>query len=104
MLRRTWRETRPAIAALTELADAGGHHEVWRILRALLPGMLPGEGRRITATHAELVAFAADVARWTGARGRSRSSPGSRAAAGRSASSTSASAFTPSSPGPRHDL
>ncbi len=69
MLRRTWRETRPALAALTELADAGGHHEVWGILRGLLPGMLPGEGRRITATHADLVAFAADVARWTGARG-----------------------------------
>ncbi|MEW9532417.1 DUF6493 family protein [Microbispora sp. NPDC049125] len=69
MLRRTWKETRPAIAALTELADAGGHHEVWRILRALLPGMLPGEGQRITVTHADLVAFAADVARWTGARG-----------------------------------
>ncbi|MFI7706089.1 DUF6493 family protein [Nonomuraea sp. NPDC049480] len=69
VLRRTWRETRPAIAALTELADAGGHHEVWRILRTLLPGMLPGEGQRITVTHAELVAFAADVARWTGARG-----------------------------------
>ncbi|WP_440104506.1 hypothetical protein [Streptosporangium sp. H16] len=69
VLRRTWLETRPAIAALTELADAGGHHEVWRILLALLPGMLPGEGRRITVTHTELVAFAADVARWTGARG-----------------------------------
>ncbi|GAA3586119.1 hypothetical protein GCM10022419_080300 [Nonomuraea rosea] len=69
VLRRTWRETRPAIAALTELADAGGHHEVWRIVRALLPGMLPGEGRRITVTHTDLVAFAADVARWTGARG-----------------------------------
>ncbi|GAA0823093.1 hypothetical protein ACFQVD_34215 [Streptosporangium amethystogenes subsp. fukuiense] len=69
LLRRTWLETRPAISALTELADAGGHHEVWRILRALLPGMLPGEGRRITVTHTELVAFAADVARWTGARG-----------------------------------
>ncbi|MFC4008976.1 DUF6493 family protein [Nonomuraea purpurea] len=69
VLRRTWLETRPAIAALTDLADAGGHHEVWRILSALLPGMLPGEGQRITVTHAELVAFAADVARWTGARG-----------------------------------
>ncbi|GAA3415782.1 hypothetical protein [Streptosporangium vulgare] len=69
LLRRTWLETRPAVAALTELAEAGGHHEVWRILRALLPGMLPGEGRRITVTHTELVAFAADVARWTGARG-----------------------------------
>ncbi|MDP4501808.1 hypothetical protein [Nonomuraea turcica] len=69
VLRRTWRETRPAIAALTELADAGGHQEVWRILRALLPGMLSGKGRRITVTHADLVAFAADVARWSGARG-----------------------------------
>ncbi|MEU7744937.1 DUF6493 family protein [Nonomuraea sp. NPDC049158] len=68
VLRRTWRETRPAIAGLAELADAGGHHEVWRILRALLPEMLPGEGQRITVTHAELVAFATDVARWTGAR------------------------------------
>ncbi|GGO00577.1 hypothetical protein GCM10010116_00870 [Microbispora rosea subsp. aerata] len=69
VLRRTWRETRPAIAALAELADAGGHHEVWRIMRALLPGMLPREGQRATTTHAGLVAFAADVARWTGARG-----------------------------------
>ncbi|MFI6920109.1 hypothetical protein ACIBIZ_09150 [Nonomuraea spiralis] len=68
-LRRTWRETRAAVAALTALADAGGHHEVWRVLRALLPGMLPGEGRRVTVTHTELVAFAADVAGWTGARG-----------------------------------
>ncbi|MFI0422893.1 DUF6493 family protein [Spongiactinospora sp. 9N601] len=69
VLRRTWRETRPAIAALSELADAGGHHEVWRILRGLLPGILPGEGRRTTVSHTELVAFAADVARWTDARG-----------------------------------
>ncbi|MFI6179087.1 hypothetical protein ACIA8R_26365 [Nonomuraea sp. NPDC051191] len=69
VLRRTWQETRPAIAALTALAEAGGHHEVWRILLTLLPGMLPGEGRRVTATHTSLVAFAADVAHWTGARG-----------------------------------
>lgn len=69
VLRRTWRETRPAITALTELADAGGHHEVWHILRTLLPGMLPGEGQHITVTHTELVAFAAEVARCTGARG-----------------------------------
>ncbi|WP_066370743.1 hypothetical protein [Herbidospora mongoliensis] len=69
-IRRTsWLETRPAIAALTELAEAGGHHEVWRMLRAMLPELLPREGQRITVVHAELVAFAADVARWTGARG-----------------------------------
>src|SRR5690606_16280723 len=69
VLRRTWQETRPALAALRELAEAGGHHEVWRIVRALLPGMLPGEGRRVTATHSALVAFACEVAGWTGARG-----------------------------------
>lgn len=69
MLRRTWLEVRPAIAALTELADAGGQREVWRMLGALLPAMLPGAGQRVTVTHRQLVAFAADVALWTGARG-----------------------------------
>ncbi|MFI9593900.1 DUF6493 family protein [Nonomuraea sp. NPDC052265] len=73
VLRRTWQETRPALAALTALAEAGGQHEVWRVLLTLLPGMLPGmssgEGRRVTVTHTALVAFAADVAHWTGARG-----------------------------------
>ncbi|WP_061293061.1 hypothetical protein [Herbidospora cretacea] len=69
-IRRTsWLEIRPAIAALTDLAERGGHHEVWRMVRAMLPGLLPREGRRITVSHAGLVAFAADVARWTGARG-----------------------------------
>ncbi|MFI6504504.1 hypothetical protein [Nonomuraea typhae] len=69
VLRHTSRRIRPAIAALAELADAGGHHEVWRILRVLLPEMVPGEGQRITVAHADLVAFAADVAGWTGAHG-----------------------------------
>ncbi|MFI7418553.1 hypothetical protein [Nonomuraea sp. NPDC049684] len=68
-LRRTWLETTRAIAALTGLAEAGGHHEVWRVMRALLPVMLPGEGRRVTVSHTRLVAFATDVALWTGARG-----------------------------------
>ncbi|WP_062358042.1 hypothetical protein [Herbidospora yilanensis] len=68
-IRRTsWLEIRPAIAALTDLAEQGGHHEVWRMLRAMLPELLPREGRRVTVSHADLVAFAADVARWTGAR------------------------------------
>ncbi|GAB1818944.1 hypothetical protein [Herbidospora sp. RD11066] len=68
VIRRTWIETRPVIAVLTELAEAGGHHVVWRILRALLPELLPGEDQRITVTHSDLVAFAADVAVWSGAR------------------------------------
>ncbi|MGW4407894.1 hypothetical protein ACWEJ6_27970 [Nonomuraea sp. NPDC004702] len=69
VLRRTWQETTPAIAALTRLAEAGGHHEVWRVMRALLPVMSPGEGRRVTVSHTRLVALATDVALWTGARG-----------------------------------
>ncbi|GAB2954983.1 DUF6493 family protein [Nonomuraea fastidiosa] len=73
VLRRTWREPRTAFAALTELAEAGAHHEVWRILLALLPAMLPdpasGTARRVTTVHTTLVALAADVAGWTGARG-----------------------------------
>ncbi|MEV0584157.1 hypothetical protein [Nonomuraea sp. NPDC050310] len=69
MLRRTWLEVRPAITALTQLAEAGGHHAVWRILGTLLPALLPGPGQRATVTHSELVALAADVALWTDARG-----------------------------------
>nr|WP_062339324.1 hypothetical protein [Herbidospora sakaeratensis] len=69
-IRRTsWLEIRPAIAALTDLAERGGHHEVWRMLRVLLPALLPRAGERVTVSHADLVAFAADVAGWTGARG-----------------------------------
>ncbi|GAB1818907.1 hypothetical protein [Herbidospora sp. RD11066] len=66
--RTSWLEIRPAVAALTELAEAGAHHEVWRIVRAMLPGLLPREGQRVTVSQTELVAFATDVARWTGAR------------------------------------
>ncbi|GAA2698900.1 hypothetical protein [Nonomuraea recticatena] len=44
VLRRTWLETRRAVAALAELADAGGHQEVWRILRALCPGCCRARG------------------------------------------------------------
>lgn len=69
VLRRTWRETRTAIAGLREPAEAGAHHEVWRILRALLPELWPGEGQRPTVSQTELVSFAAEVAQWAGARG-----------------------------------
>nr|WP_062332792.1 hypothetical protein [Herbidospora sakaeratensis] len=69
VLRRSGRETRPAVAVLSELAEAGGHQEVWRVLSAVLPAVLPVERRRMTVTLTELVAFAADVARRAGARG-----------------------------------
>ncbi|WP_030455839.1 DUF6493 family protein [Herbidospora cretacea] len=68
LIRSTRLETRPVVRALTDLAEAGGHHEVWRMLSAMLPELV-GEGRRITVPLAELVAFATDVARWTGAQG-----------------------------------
>src|SRR5690606_25436937 len=95
VLRRTWQEIRPALAALRELAEAGGHHEVWRIVRALLPGMLPGRGG---ASRRPTPSSSPSPARWRAGparAGRSRSSASSPAAAGRAASSTSAGACTP---------
>ncbi|GAB1818945.1 hypothetical protein [Herbidospora sp. RD11066] len=68
LVRRTWIETRAVVAALTGLADQGGHRQVWTMLRVLLPQLLPRGGRRVTVADAELVAFAAEVAAWTGAR------------------------------------
>ncbi|WP_062437257.1 hypothetical protein [Herbidospora daliensis] len=69
VLRRTGRQTRPTVAVLRELAEAGGHAEVWRVLSAVLPSVLPSEREHMTLTLTELVAFAADVARLAGARG-----------------------------------
>ncbi|TKK91683.1 hypothetical protein FDA94_02615 [Herbidospora galbida] len=69
VLRRSGRETRPAVAVLSELAEAGGHHEAWRIVSAVLPALLPSERHLMTVTLTELVAFAADVACRAGARG-----------------------------------
>ncbi|MEU4700936.1 DUF6493 family protein [Nonomuraea dietziae] len=69
LIRRTWFETRPVLASLSEAARQGAQAQVWEILMGLLPVLLPGEGERPTVTHAEAVALAADVALWSGARG-----------------------------------
>ncbi|MEV6985579.1 DUF6493 family protein [Sphaerisporangium sp. NPDC051017] len=69
LIRRTWFETRPVLASLTEAAHQGGHRQVWEILRSMLPVLLPAEGERPTATHSEAVALAVDVAAWVKARG-----------------------------------
>jgi hypothetical protein len=62
-------EHRTVVAALTEAARQGAHREVWRILTTLLPAFLPSPGERAALAHIELVALAAKVAAWTGARG-----------------------------------
>ncbi|GLW21490.1 hypothetical protein Mame01_15330 [Microbispora amethystogenes] len=69
LLRRTWFETRPVLASLREAAHQGAHEQVWEILRALLPDLLPSAGERPNVTQTEAVALAADVAAWVGARG-----------------------------------
>jgi hypothetical protein len=69
LLRHTDRKVRPALAILSEAAEQGAHEQVWTIMRALLPGFLPGEGERPNVNHSEVIAFAADVAVRTGARG-----------------------------------
>ncbi|MBB4918885.1 DUF6493 family protein [Streptosporangium saharense] len=69
LVRRTWFETRPLLKVLTEAAHQGAHEQVWEILRVMTPMLLPDEGERPTVVHSELVAFTADLAVRTGAKG-----------------------------------
>ncbi|MER7128158.1 DUF7824 domain-containing protein [Streptosporangium saharense] len=69
LVRRTWFETRPLLKVLTEAAHQGAHEQVWEILRVMTPMLLPDKGERPTVAHSELVAFTADLAVWTGAKG-----------------------------------
>ncbi|MFD0884955.1 hypothetical protein ACFQ08_10395, partial [Streptosporangium algeriense] len=69
LIRRTWFETRPVLAVLTEAARQGAHEQVWEILRSMTPMLLPGEGERPNIVHSELMTLAADVASWSGAKG-----------------------------------
>ncbi|WP_066366091.1 hypothetical protein [Herbidospora mongoliensis] len=62
-------EVGPLFEVLADLAHKGAPHQVWDILRPLLPSLIPGEGRRVTAPLSEAIVFAADVASWVGARG-----------------------------------
>ncbi len=69
LIRRTWFESRPVLASLREAAHQGAHEQVWEILRALLPDLLPAAGERPNVTHTEAVTLAADLAACVGARG-----------------------------------
>ncbi|GAA0994739.1 hypothetical protein GCM10009555_087850 [Acrocarpospora macrocephala] len=69
LVRREKLEKRPVLASLTEAAQQGAHAQVWEILQIALPALLPGKDERPTITHSEIVALAADLAVWVGARG-----------------------------------
>ncbi|WP_157250302.1 hypothetical protein [Nonomuraea typhae] len=68
LVRRAGFPVRPVLAVLERAAREGAHLEVWRILTGMLPLLLPGPGERPNATHSDAVAFAAEVAAWTGGK------------------------------------
>ncbi|MBB5780351.1 DUF6493 family protein [Nonomuraea jabiensis] len=69
LIRRAGHQPRPVVAALAVAAREGAYEQVWEILRAMLPALLPGEGERPNITHTEAVTLAADVATWAKAGG-----------------------------------
>ncbi|NAS23805.1 hypothetical protein GT755_19160 [Herbidospora sp. NEAU-GS84] len=69
LVRRARSGIRPLVAALSELAQEGAPHQVWAVLRGLLPHLLPRAGERATTPQSEAVAFATEVASWIGATG-----------------------------------
>ncbi|MFC4006900.1 DUF6493 family protein [Nonomuraea purpurea] len=56
-------------SALEYCARRGAHREVWEIMSGLLPVFLPEPGERATSAHTRALEFAAEAARWAGARG-----------------------------------
>ncbi|MER5643118.1 DUF6493 family protein [Streptosporangium sp. NPDC002524] len=58
-----------AVAGLGQAAGQGAHREVWEVIRAALPHVLPGEGERPRSGATDLVTLGVEVARWAGARG-----------------------------------
>jgi hypothetical protein len=84
LIRRTWFTTRPVLAGLADAARRGAYREVWRILRGMLPELLPGEGERPGVVHSEAVELAAEVAAWAGATGEIPAVSARAAAGGRS--------------------
>ncbi|MEZ0074826.1 DUF6493 family protein [Planotetraspora sp. GP83] len=69
LIRWTWLKQQHVVNALESAANRGAHREVWQVLRALLPALLPASGEQPRAGLAKLVAFAATVAGWADARG-----------------------------------
>ncbi|MEU3164498.1 DUF6493 family protein [Streptosporangium sp. NPDC006930] len=66
---RTWVKLPHAVAGLERAARQGAHREVWQMIRAALPHVLPGEGERPRSGATGLVALGVEVAGWAGARG-----------------------------------
>ncbi|MEU4406031.1 DUF6493 family protein [Streptosporangium sp. NPDC023963] len=66
---QTWVKLPHAVAGLGQAAAQGAHREVWQVIRAALPHVLPGPGKRPRPGALDLVALGAEVARWAGARG-----------------------------------
>ncbi|MER6826124.1 DUF6493 family protein [Streptosporangium sp. NPDC000563] len=66
---RTWVKLPHAVAGLGRAAGQGAHREVWQVIRAALPHVLPGEGERPRSGATELVALGVEVAGRAGARG-----------------------------------
>ncbi|MER5319461.1 DUF6493 family protein [Streptosporangium roseum] len=58
-----------ATAGLEAAARQGAYREVWAVIRAALPHLLPRAGQRPGAGVNDLVILGATVARWAGARG-----------------------------------
>ncbi|WP_344745227.1 DUF6493 family protein [Streptosporangium vulgare] len=58
-----------AVAGLGQAAGQGAHREVWEVIRAALPHVLPGKGERPRSGATDLVTLGVEVARWAGARG-----------------------------------
>ncbi|WP_157245851.1 DUF6493 family protein [Nonomuraea typhae] len=56
------------LLTLESCARQGAHREVWEIMAGMLPAFLPGPGERSTQSHTRALAFAAEAARWAGAR------------------------------------
>ncbi|MEU6998915.1 DUF6493 family protein [Nonomuraea sp. NPDC046570] len=69
LVTRTWLRPADVLNALDRAARRGAYQQVWTVLAGLLPVLLPGEGERATSAHTRVLALAADVARWSGARG-----------------------------------
>ncbi|TDB87358.1 hypothetical protein E1264_14795 [Actinomadura sp. KC216] len=57
------------VKSLADAADAGAHAEVWTVLAAALPHVLPAPGVRAPAGLPDLLALATRTAEVTGARG-----------------------------------
>ncbi|SNS30103.1 hypothetical protein SAMN05216276_100769 [Streptosporangium subroseum] len=81
---RTGAKLPHATAGLEQAARQGAHWEVWAVIRAALPHLLPKAGERPATGVTDLVTLGVTVAQWAGARGEI---PEVTAVAGRKSSS-----------------